>query len=1035
MAYSKKSAAQYPVNVILPPVSINCVVTNTNTVTITVVNPIDALQNISGTTFGRTSSQVYRKNAPWTNTNTNGATQVTTVVSSSSGVNLTTVYQETDVPAGTWYYAVINTNQNNAISSLAASATDVGAVSLIPVIANAIQPNFIGGGDVTISLSNPADTNRSTAAIWRKTDPWTSNDTTGATLVQSISGSAAIEQTYFDLNLPSDIYYYTVINTGPNGAARRDASSIEVIADPAVSVLNTRFPGLVGTSLSSDWTVTPTNVGATSSVINLGNDTARVRLGKLSGTEGKYLMEYNTTFNLDYPTEEDSRVVLFEHSHPGAIEMNLYMTNESGSLDPESASKWVCITYSTLSNANGVITVRTKTTNGQVETINTVATVTTGAGTTISNILEHIMFVGNTLKVAITNRLGVTTELSLSSTSHPFTPEELQRMSLYTTFRNTSTSTVDVTLERLMVFENQGESLVTNLRITPLKADDTRWTVGEDTGLYVKTRFDADVPVSDDSQPTSYIIEIDDIQLAPVSAFPVVVASTLSFDTAHQIQVYSVNRSPFPASIDPGTAPPGAPTLTVNGPATGSTISTSQAFAAVASSSKGIREVRWYVDNRVRSIDSTAPYDFTLDPTKYTSGQHVFEAIAVGNDGLITNVSRTYTFGVASPTADATGPTITMTNPIDATIIASNYNVYVEATDPAGIKKVEFIMDGVIKSTSISPSYVFIINPYAYTDGAHTFTVKAYDTNDNVTTINRSITIETPDLEETSLILGDINNIEPKLKGRPEIIWYGSFDGTPNWYSTWYLDAGSPTPTNTGNLSVVTRNSLDSKALRVKHPGSAVFCNATPRFDGGGGTGPGGTKAFVDISTMGVPDQQELYIRYYVRFDPGFTWVGGGLLPGLGGGTLPHECGDSLTATGGGWSGLHAWGKDGRIGVNLFANRIGTSLMNDCGMNRFFRVDGQQRNLLRPGVWHCIEARYLLNTAGQNNGTYQAWFDNKEALTLNEVRYRDTGQTFKIETLIFASLFKGEACNWWPKTTQYVQFDSFVLGKSRIGPR
>jgi hypothetical protein len=937
-------------------------------------------------------------------------------------------HAELNVPDGTWYYAIINANSSGDLERLAATSVTVGTVAQAPLIANSLVATYISGGDVLVTLSNPSDANRTNAEIWRRTSPWSSNSTAGATLVTTFTGTAAMNQSITDINLATGTYYYAVLNNGPGGTVREESDAVTVTAEAAVDTLNYAWPGGSGVTLPLDtWKTTANNTSAGSSVVTLGDNTARIRVAKLSGTDAYFNLEHKIQYNMDYPVEEDSRVYYFEHTQPtGGVEIMLAFSPTTDLTNVTTANKLVYVKYSTLTNANGTFEVGFK--NGG--SLIPMGTLATGAGTTTSTIVYYVMFTGTEVKVAVRDRLGVTTIMTLVPSGHPFTAAELGRMSGYVRAYTTSASTIDTVLNRIMMFENQGESL-TNLTVTPLKTDNTVWTVGEDTGLWVKTRFNA-TPIPDDpSMPIEYVVEVDDVAMTPsTTSLPVTYDISFSFDTQHRVEIYSRNRSPFPSTLEPGTDTE-APTLTVDGPASGASITATQNFNAIATSDSGIREVRWIIDSRVRKIDQNTPYTFSLNPNDYPTGAHQFQVVVVSNNEKTNTLIRSYNFGQTTPTVDSSGPGITINGPVDTATISENFFVLVSPEDPSGIQKVEFLMDDLVRARATTPSYTFIIDPFAYTEGAHTFSIKVYDHVGNVTTVSRSITIDQPIVTNPTNIKGDVTFIEPGLRNREDVIWFGSFDADP-WWDTFFLEAGNPTPTNAANRTISTTNSLDGKALRIRFPGGSTTCGGRPRFENGGGTSAGGTSAYMDISTTGTPDQEELFLRYYVRFDPGFAWVGGGNLPGLLGGNQPVACGDFDND---GWSGLHIWGPKGKIGVNLFVNRIGSSLMNNCGLNRYFRVDGQQTNLIKPGVWHCIEARYLLNTPGEDNGVYQAWFDGKSALHMTKVRYRDTGKTYKIDTLMVGSWFRGNACNWWPKTTQYLRIDSMVLAKTRVGLR
>lgn len=74
---AKRSATPYPAGLIKRPISITASAT-TNTVNVTVVEPVDGTEQVSTQQLGRTGAKLYRKNSPWTNNDTTGATLIRT---------------------------------------------------------------------------------------------------------------------------------------------------------------------------------------------------------------------------------------------------------------------------------------------------------------------------------------------------------------------------------------------------------------------------------------------------------------------------------------------------------------------------------------------------------------------------------------------------------------------------------------------------------------------------------------------------------------------------------------------------------------------------------------------------------------------------------------------------------------------------------------------------------------------------------------------------------------------------------------------
>lgn len=78
-----------------------------------------------------------------------------------------------------------------------------------------------------------------------------------------------------------------------------------------------------------------------------------------------------------------------------------------------------------------------------------------------------------------------------------------------------------------------------------------------------------------------------------------------------------------------------APTISITTPAAGSTISLTTSVSATASDSLGVTKVELYVDSTLKSTDTIAPYDFSLDTTTITNGTHTLMAKAYDAAGNV----------------------------------------------------------------------------------------------------------------------------------------------------------------------------------------------------------------------------------------------------------------------------------------------------------------------------------------------------------------------------------------------------------------
>jgi len=197
----------------------------------------------------------------------------------------------------------------------------------------------------------------------------------------------------------------------------------------------------------------------------------------------------------------------------------------------------------------------------------------------------------------------------------------------------------------------------------------------------------------------------------------------------------------------------------------------------------------------------------------------------------------------------------------------------------------------------------------------------------------------------------------------------------------------------------------EGRALRVLYP------------KGGVGSSAGGA-----LWRMRVGRFDDLYCSYYVRFDPEFDFVKGGKLPGLAGGAA-NSGGRKPTGTDG-WSARMMWRARGEVVQYVYHVDQPTNYGEDFHWDR-----GGQR-LFRPGAWHRVEHRIVINTPGQRDGIVQGWFDGMLALERRNVRFRDI-DAFAIDIFAFSTFFGGSDPTWAPPKDEQVTFDEFIIATAR----
>lgn len=111
------------------------------------------------------------------------------------------------------------------------------------------------------------------------------------------------------------------------------------------------------------------------------------------------------------------------------------------------------------------------------------------------------------------------------------------------------------------------------------------------------------------------------------------------------------------------------------------------------------------------------------------------------NQDILSSLAAT---GGGAYTVDTTGPVVSITAPANnATVsLGGTTSITATASDAASsVTKVEFYVDGSLKSTDTTPSYSYSWNTAAVSQGAHTIQVKAYDTFNNVSTDSVNVTV------------------------------------------------------------------------------------------------------------------------------------------------------------------------------------------------------------------------------------------------------------------------------------------------------
>jgi len=197
------------------------------------------------------------------------------------------------------------------------------------------------------------------------------------------------------------------------------------------------------------------------------------------------------------------------------------------------------------------------------------------------------------------------------------------------------------------------------------------------------------------------------------------------------------------------------------------------------------------------------------------------------------------------------------------------------------------------------------------------------------------------------------------------------------------------------------------RSIRVTYPQGAV------------GAEPGGAQWKLRLGGS----YNELFCSYAVRFAPPFDFVRGGKLPGLIGGA--GNTGGHKPTGFDGWSARMMWQAGGEAIQYVYhvdqPTEYGEAFHWNLGGQRYFR----------PGTWHRVEHRIVINTPGVRDGIVQGWFDGALALDRRDVRFRNVN-TFSIDGFYFSTFFGGDDPSWAPTKDERIDFDQFAISTGRV---
>jgi thermitase len=208
-----------------------------------------------------------------------------------------------------------------------------------------------------------------------------------------------------------------------------------------------------------------------------------------------------------------------------------------------------------------------------------------------------------------------------------------------------------------------------------------------------------------------------------------------------------VNAAAAVAAIDTAvvTLDAQAPVAAIAKPVGSTTVTGLVPVDVSATDNKGVARVDLMVNGVKVASDSSAPFSFSWDSTKVSSGMAELKAVAVdlsGNMGASAPVTVNVSSTVNAVVADNTAPVVKVTNPADGATVWGTVKVNVSASDnqgSAGISN-ELYIGGTRVASGTGGALSYSWNSRKVKRGAYTIEARSRDAAGNVSRTSISVT-------------------------------------------------------------------------------------------------------------------------------------------------------------------------------------------------------------------------------------------------------------------------------------------------------
>jgi hypothetical protein len=221
--------------------------------------------------------------------------------------------------------------------------------------------------------------------------------------------------------------------------------------------------------------------------------------------------------------------------------------------------------------------------------------------------------------------------------------------------------------------------------------------------------------------------------------------TTQAAQGAHTLKVTATDTSANTAdstltvTVDNAAKDTLPPVVSITSPADGATVSGTVTVIADVTDNVKVKDAALYIDgSAVGGMKTTAPWEWSLDTTSYSNGDHTVE-VKASDDAA--NVGSKKIIAKFSNTVQDSPPTVSIMEPSEGATVSGSVKVHAMASDDRGLQYVEFKVDGKVMMRDSSSPFEWIFDTTTVANGAREILAEAKDSAGQSATAKVTVTV------------------------------------------------------------------------------------------------------------------------------------------------------------------------------------------------------------------------------------------------------------------------------------------------------